>query len=490
MDPTALTRYSGDVSWLTVATAMTALGISPLGYTRKGRPIYPIAGGDASGDLTAKIDSLVAAIQGLSARKAGMDPMAAARQSDQERMRALLHDTRTPSIAAQIMGGGYSGSAEPPVAPSAAGSYLKASLGNAWQPGMLLTGLIGARSSDAEEQQAGKAILANLGLQWRDVPPEAFKATLGTTGPTGGYVLPNNLVDTVVKPAIGAIDWTDVLTIRDGVSVRGVDQPFRLGPPARMTTQDWGSTKENVNETYGTYAATLGTFARIMDLSKQYARFSAGAAEADVMDELAKAARLTIEYEVLAGPGTGTVGTGDPCLGIVTSLLATPTWLGYRSAKTGAASNSTVAGAFASAMSELFGLMATRGRFPSVVAIDSLTYWTLLSQGSDTAGFWLDPKSNGGYTFDATGGLLLWGVPIRHSPNFNAFTGTTKAALAIDGKAFKLYRGLEFRIDSTDVAGDRWDKNLVGFRGEMELGFNAETAVHAGAAQWMTAVIP
>jgi len=79
---------------------------------------------------------------------------------------------------------------------------------------------------------------------------------------------------------------------REGVDelapVRGVDQPYRTGAPTRMTAQDWGVTKENVDEAYGSYTATLTTFARIYDQGKQYVRFSAGAAEVDVIDELTK----------------------------------------------------------------------------------------------------------------------------------------------------------------------------------------------------------
>ena len=257
-----------------------------------------------------------------------------------------------------------------------------------------------------------------------------------------------------------------------------------------MLAQDWGSTKENVDEVYGSYTASLTTFARIYDVAKQYLRFSAGAAEADVIDELAKAARLTEEFSILAGPGTGTVGVGDATLGIYTSLAATPTWLGYRGAKTGAASSSTIAGSFGTACAEVIGLMAARSRFPNVIIVDSLTYFAMIAQGSDTAGFWLSPQTSGGLIFDSTGGLSFNGVPIRHTPNFNAFTGTSKHLIAIEGSAFRAFRGMEFRIDSSDVAGSRWDQNLVGFRGEMELGFNAERGVHIGAAQLMTAVIP
>ena len=69
-------------------------------------------------------------------------------------------------------------------------------------------------------------------------------------------------------------------------------------------------------------------------------------------------------------------------------------------------------------------------------------------------------------------------------------TVTTKRLIVADWSRLRLYRGLEFRIDSSDQAGTRWDQNLVGFRGEQEIGFHAAAAVMTGAAQLVTAVIP
>ena len=47
-----------------------------------------------------------------------------------------------------------------------------------------------------------------------------------------------------------------------------------------------------------------------------------------------------------------------------------------------------------------------------------------------------------------------------------------------------------FRIDTTGVEGDRWAKNLIGFRGGAELGLNAGAAVGVGAFQLVKAMIP
>jgi len=542
MDPSATMRYRGNVEgmavYMTVMLALQAVGAVPIGMTPKGTPIYPMAGGDGTGDLNARLDTLIGELKRvgdarsesnpaakaadggryasaldasaelaaklteaetqLAALKAG-DAAAARKAEIQEAVREAMHSSRTPSIAAALAGGAAGGATNGSRFKPGAGFAGKASpvLDAAfrdYQPGEVLHAIMGFKGQlsdgiDIDQLNASKAKLEELGMLWMSVP-DASKATLGTTGATGGYVLPNNLVDTVLKPATQRAVLQNLVTVINGVSVRGVDQPYRLGAPSRMTFQDWGATKENVNETYGTYAAVLGTIARVYDIAKQYARFSAGAAEADVMDELTKAAILAENYYMIAGAGGGTPGVGDPTVGVYTSLDATPAFLGYKSAKTGAASNSTVAGSAASAFAELFGILAGRNREPSAVLVDSTTYWTMIAQGSDAAGFWVSPTGGPtGFTRTESGGLAFWGVPIYYDTNLTA-NAASKIAIAAEWSAFKLYRGMEFRIDSSDVAGDRWDKNLIGFRGEEEIGFNAETPVHVGAAQLMTAVIP
>ena len=541
MDPSAITRYSGNVEgmavYMTVWMALAAVGAFPIGHTRKGTPIYPMAGGDGTGDLNARLDTLIGELRRVGDTRTDANP--AAKAADGGRYAAALdgsaelaakltavetelagikakdadtarkaeiaaavaeamHSSRTPSIAAALAGGVAGASGGSRFKPGAnfagkASPMLDASFRD-YQPGEVLHAIMGFKGQlsdgiDIDQLNASKAKLQELGMLFMGVP-EMSKATLGTTGATGGYVLPNNLVDTVVKPATQRAVLQNLVTVINGVAVRGVDQPFRLGAPSRMTFQDWGTTKENVNETYGSYTANLGTIARVMDIAKQYARFSAGAAEADVMDELTKAAILAENYYMVAGAGTGGTGTGDPTVGVYTSLNATPAFLGYKGAKTGAASNSTVAGSAASAFAELFGILAGRNREASAVLVDSTTYWTMIAQGSDAAGFWVSPGGGPtGFTRTESGGLAFWGVPIYYDTNLGT-NAATKIAIAAEWSAFKLYRGMEFRIDSSDVAGDRWDKNLIGFRGEEEIGFNAETPVHVGAAQLMTAVIP
>lgn len=429
-----------------------------------------------------------------------------------EEVRLALSEVREPSKAAAI---GTARDVDPATGSMKAQlernrrSWLKAhpffaeNFGEDYVPGdfAVATQLL---RGNPDEYAIGKAMLGSLGVERSDVPDRSVtyatisgegKATLGATGATGGYVLPNNLVEGLIKPSTMRAVYTGgpnpLFTIRNGVSVRGVDQPFRTGTPARAQFQDWGATKENVNEAYGSYTATLGTIARIYDIGKQYLRFSGGSAEADVMDELAKAFALGENYYAIAGAGTGSVGSGDPTLGVYTALNARP---GFKAAFA-SASNSTVAGSFAAACSTLMQNVAANFREITAIVVDSTTYFTATRQGSDTAGFWGSDLLGAGFTFGTNvgqiggGSLQYRGVPIYWDGNLGT-NAATKIAIGAQWDAFKFYRGLEFRVDSSDVAGNRWDTNLVGYRGEEEIGFHAGAGVEVGAAFLLTAVIP
>lgn len=420
------------------------------------------------------------AAKAATARKAEID------EAVKDAVKAALLNVRSPSLAAQI--------GNPPIdGPRSLADafdnvhfdiepYMKAAIGSQYHAGDFLLGLQ-LMKGNPEEFATGKAMLDKIGLRFGEA-----KATLGTTGATGGYVLPNNLVATLEKPNTQVAVYTGsnpLVTVIPGVAVRGIDQPYRTGAPTRMTAQNWGVSKENLDEAYGTYTATLGTFARIYDIGKQYARFSAGSAEQDVLDELTKAAALAENFAVIAGPGTGsaTPGVNDPTYGLYTALNGNV----YTTAHT--ASASTVAGSAASGLADAFGALATRSRYPSAAVMDAVSYWKLFSQGSDNAGFWMSNLLGAGFSQDGNGSLRYQGVPIFFDANFDA-NGASKTCITGEWKALKFYRGLEFRVDTSDVAGNRWDENLIGFRGEVEFGINARTAVAVGAFQLVTGIIP
>jgi HK97 family phage major capsid protein len=470
---------------------------------------------DATHEMATKAAALDALILSAKQDRAVADERARIDDAVKEAAKAYLREHRGESLVGQL-GTGHDSQRAAAAAASrmiergdlTPHPAMKATFRD-YRAGEFLTAMldqksIGLAGIDVDRIAAGKAALADLGVRWSGVPElssaygtvdGAGKATLGNTNSTGGYVLPNNLVDTLIKPNTQRAVLQTLVTVRNGVNVRGVDMPYRLGAPSRMTFQDWGATKENLNETYGSYTATLGTLARIYDISKQYARFSAGSAEQDVLDELAKAAVLGENYYMVAGAGTGSVGSGDPTYGIYTALNAASSFTGYSKTPTTSASSSTLLGSLANILTQAQGQLAGRNRQPQAWLVDHTTYFTAAGQGSDNAGFWLAP--NGpvefgpipGFGRTPSGGLSYWGIPIYYDTNLGT-SAATKILIGGEWDQLKLFRGMEFRIDTSDVANTRWDQNLIGFRGEEEIGFESRSAVNVGAFQMYTSVIP
>ena len=56
--------------------------------------------------------------------------------------------------------------------------------------------------------------------------------------------------------------------------------------------------------------------------------------------------------------------------------------------------------------------------------------------------------------------------------------------------AVQFFRGQGYRVDTSSEAGDRWDKNLTGFRGEEEIAFDARPSVYAGKFQRVSNAVP
>ena len=340
-----------------------------------------------------------------------------------------------------------------------------------YQKGAFIKAVMDANGRDYEAQAAGKAALASIGSSFQTPEEAGSKATLGTTDATGGWVIPNAIVDSLAKPARYSGAVRNLVSARRGLSgVYQVDIPFRAAAPNRAVVAPWGDTKENVNLTYNGYTATLYTLARVHDISKQFARKSAGAAEQDVMEELGHAFALGEAYYILQGSGSS-----EP-YGLQTAITNAPAT--YTSSFT--ASTTTQAGSIIFAITTAAGVLAGRNRTPEAAVVNPAQLWTLASQGTDNAGFFLDVTTD-----PQNPTLRVFGVPVY---------GDSQIAGADDlivgeWSALKVYYGDSYRVDSSDVAGTRWDANLIGFRGEMEMGLDARPAVYTGAFQFIADIL-
>ena len=335
-----------------------------------------------------------------------------------------------------------------------------------------------AGSRDISQQAAAKAYLEGIGSRYQTPEEAGSKATLGATDATGGYIIPNNLVEALMKPKVQDNIYMRLCNVVSGVRGSGVDQPFRQAAPLKAVIAPWGDQKEKRDLDYNNYTATLYTIAAIYDIGKQFLRQSEGAAQQDVLGELGSAFALGEADYILNG-----TGTSQP-FGLLTAIGTAGT---YVTAHTPSAS--TVAGNFAAAVAKAAGALAGRSRSDNLTAVVNATsYWTLLTAGDNTAGFYIAP-STGPMGVNASGNassaMSVFGVPIIPDPNMPA-----DSLVVGQWKALKIYTGEGYRVDSTDVAGERWDRNLVGFRGEEEIGLDARPAVYTGAFQRITDVLP
>ncbi len=381
---------------------------------------------------------------------------------NQRKLEAIMASTRT---AAKAVGAGRSPDRDPEYK---AGSFLNAvaSLNPAregWSP---------------ESHAAAKAVLD--GLSQRE---DAWgKATLGTSDAAGGWIIPNAIVDTLIKPATAKNIYRQICTVREGVTAFAVDIPFRSSQPARAVIAPFGSTKENVDVAYNGYTATMYTLARIHDLSNQFLRQSQGAAEADVLEELANAFALGEAYYIRQGTGTAMP------YGLFTALTNAPA--AFTSAFT--ASATTLAGSIASSIAVAAGALAGRSVTPTAAVLAGSQYWTMISQGTDTAGFFFAPAGGPNAINGVAPGTVMspFGIPVYADNSIDQFAveADIDALVVGDFKNLKLYFGENYRVDSSSVAGTRWDANVTGFRGEEEMGLDARPSVFSGHFQMVADV--
>lgn len=380
-----------------------------------------------------------------------------------------------------------------------------------YEKGSFLYGVHEANARDYERQASGKAMMKRLAETleerhakavsdegevvafsrsgefeeaWGEAVVSAHgpKSTLGTSDATGGWIIPNAVVDEFIVPASYDNIYRQIMTVVPGVTGAAVDIPFRSAARSRAVIAAFGATKENRDLVYNGYTATMYTLAAIYDIGNQFLRQSRGAAEADVLSELAAAFASGESYYVREGSGSS-----EP-FGYTSALTNGPS--AFRSTFS-SPSDSTVAGSIAAAISVASGAAAGRGVKVDAAVLSAAAYWQMLRQGSDSAGFWFATQERNPGSIRPGTLISPFGIPVYPDPGVDSI-GTAAVAdnlVVAQWKKFKIYFGQSYRVDSSDQAGTRWDTNLTGFRGEEEMGFDARPAVYAGYAQMITDIL-
>lgn len=305
-----------------------------------------------------------------------------------------------------------------------------------------------------------KATLDEMGSAWAGVHPES-KATVGDTDAAGGYLVPNPVLADINLRATAPRSVVDLFDVVNDVGGSSVDIPWEQEAIARAVIAAPGATKENSNLIVNNYNAQLYTLARIFDIGNQLLRQSRGAAERLVRSKLARAFGLGEDYYALNGSGSS-----QP-YGLLTALGTS----GDHVTTFSSPSDSTVAGSIIAAVLTAAGELADLGAVPDGVVLNSGDFYRAWRQGTNEAGFFSDPfRSIAAIGQDVAGpGGFRW----RHSPNM-----PSDSIVVGEFGTTQFFRGQGYRVDSSSEAGDRWDKNLTGFRGEEEIAFDARPAVY------------
>ena len=357
-------------------------------------------------------------------------------------------------------------------APSKALTLGSGRVRDAYAPGAFIKAVYESKSMDGD-RNAAKAFLSSM----TEYATPTGKATTGLTDATGGWILPNAIVDSLIKPAAHTSPILNLVTSVRGVTTSTVDIPWRGTAPTAAVVIPWGSLKTNLDLAYNGYTATMYTIAQIYDVSKQFLQKSAGAAEADVMGELNGALERGLVTYIFQG-----TGSSQP-FGLNAALVTSPPFSPVTT--TAHSPAATVVGNMATAIAKSAGDLEARNRKAEAVLMSPTAYWAGVAAGADAAGFYISPAA-GSTNVNAVAQLSIWGIPVFRESEY--LTGSDDMIIG-EFSALKVYFGEGMRVDSTDVAGTRWDYNLVGFRGEMEVGFDFRPAVYAGALQFVADII-
>jgi HK97 family phage major capsid protein len=339
---------------------------------------------------------------------------------------AMAAATRTPSKASLVGQGGRSVTA-PDI-----GGFFRA--------------VADARSPDAAQQASGKAQLEYMGSRW--VEPDA-KATLGTTGSAGAYIMPNAVVDKLVEIQTATNPYRSLLTVRAGVASPSVAIPVEASAPTRAVVAAWGTLKSNTDITFAQYTATFYTLAKIHDVANQLLRYSQGAAEQDILDRGARSMALGEAYYITQG-----AGTTEPT-GLLTALASIGGFDTTKSAPT-----TTIATSIAGTIVAGIKALAGRAVKPSAIVLDVASYWTAMTEAVATFSVMGALGGNIVSAIPTTGsdGLTrLFNLPLVADLNLPANTG-----IVGQFDAATLYTGLGARVDTSGQAGNRWDYNETG----------------------------
>jgi HK97 family phage major capsid protein len=292
-------------------------------------------------------------------------------------------------------------------------------------------------------------------------------STFTPTGTNGGYALPQQYLNDIVPLLVDQKSIRSLITVLPAESILLQVPKVTVAPTRAVVTAE---AESKPKKTIGTdmLSIRLYTIPQIIDVTNQLLTFSRATAESIIREQLADAIRLAEYYYALMGSGTN-----EP-YGLIPALTAYNTTYPTKMFKISLGDGDTPTGEAVAADETIPDVIArainvTQLRFytPDVMLVHPSIWWKLITTKDAQDRYLVDPQLTGRVN-------SVWGIRVEATTQI-----PLGKAVVGDFKKLRMYVAEDVTLDMSSEAGDRFDKNMTGFRIEEMMGLNAEQEIAA-----------
>jgi HK97 family phage major capsid protein len=313
-------------------------------------------------------------------------------------------------------------------------------------------------------------------LSWTDkFGPEAKAVTMGVpgaqtnspAGSAGGFALPVQYLEEIVPLLIDQFSIRSLISTYPANAIL-LEVPRMASQAVRAVVTAEGDTKPKRQFGTDMLSIRLYTIPQIVDVTNQLLNFSRETAEQIVREQMADAIRLAEFYYALQGSGTNEPFGLLPALTAAQAATPGAFYLISQAAgnqPTGAAVPNTET--IPDVIARAINVTQLRYYEPDALLVHPNIWWKLITTKDNYGRYLVDANMTGQVN-------SVWGIRVVHTtqlPMGKAVVGSWKK--------LRMYIAQDVTVDVTQEAGDRWDKNLTGFRIEEMIGLDARQELNA-----------
>jgi HK97 family phage major capsid protein len=299
------------------------------------------------------------------------------------------------------------------------------------------------------------------------VPGAQTNSPIGTAG---GFALPVQYLEDIVPLLIDQFSIRSIIATYPANSIL-LEVPRVATRATRAVVTAEGDTKPKRQLGTDMIPIRLYTIPQIVDVSNQLLQFSRDTAEQMVRDQMADSIRLAEFYYALQGSGTNEPFGLLPALTAAQGADATKFYVIQQAAgnqPTGAVVPNTET--LPDVIARAINVTQLRYYNPTVLLVHPNIYWKLIQTKDSYGRYLVDQNMQGAIN-------SVWNVRVMQTQQL-----PMGKAVVGDFSKLRMYIAQDVTVDVSSEAGDRWDRNLTGFRIEEMIGLDARQELDAFTA--------